>query len=506
MREESHEESTMALDLTIKDLGILAIAFVLMMSSSVFVHETGNRFLSMGTFFGIPGHIRAISCFFNIAGVASGFALAAFGSNRFLKLRKSMPFWAGFFILQGLFCGIFYGTLIPGGEGGATCVTQFFIGASEAVFFTVCMEMTRCCSFHEFKTSAIASMLGCVVVTYGILSALCSVVHMLVVASIHFVIIAIAAACFLYIMFINQRTASIFGADPNPSIDLSASSSDEYRVHPIIMVLVALCVYGAVFGFLHVIPLGLPTLQLPRVIPNLIGAAIAAALFYASLPRSKADPTTVLIWNRVYRLVFPFVTLAALLIPFTGGNSFISSLAFVESAQFFFIMLLASACWTICRTTGVSSHQVFAYAFFVYNLGFLVGDAVAAVVHDTAPLDNQTFSIIGIAVFLLLMVVTFNVNAEKYAKTAWGIIPKESPKALYRRNMSTRCEQLADENHLTAREREVLLLLAEGKRPKEISEELVVSVATVRTHVQGVYSKLDVHSYDDLFKLLRKND
>ena len=169
-------------------------------------------------------------------------------------------------------------------------------------------------------------------------------------------------------------------------------------------------------------------------------------------------------------------------------------------------MLLASACWTICRTTGVSSHQVFAYAFFVYNLGFLVGDAVAAVVHDTAPLDNQTFSIIGIAVFLLLMVVTFNVNAEKYAKTAWGIIPKESPKALYRRNMSTRCEQLADENHLTAREREVLLLLAEGKRPKEISEELVVSVATVRTHVQGVYSKLDVHSYDDLFKLLRKND
>ena len=47
-------------------------------------------------------------------------------------------------------------------------------------------------------------------------------------------------------------------------------------------------------------------------------------------------------------------------------------------------------------------------------------------------------------------------------------------------------------------------MLAQGKRPKEISEELVVSVATVRTHVQGVYNKLDVHSYNDLLHLIRK--
>ena len=47
-----------------------------------------------------------------------------------------------------------------------------------------------------------------------------------------------------------------------------------------------------------------------------------------------------------------------------------------------------------------------------------------------------------------------------------------------------------------------LALLARGKRPKEISEDLVVSVATVRSHVQAIYSKTKVHSYESLVHLV----
>jgi DNA-binding NarL/FixJ family response regulator len=48
--------------------------------------------------------------------------------------------------------------------------------------------------------------------------------------------------------------------------------------------------------------------------------------------------------------------------------------------------------------------------------------------------------------------------------------------------------------HLTAREIEVLQLLAEGASSREIAERLGVSPNTVRTHVQGILSKLQVHS------------
>ncbi|MGZ8580357.1 MAG: response regulator [Actinomycetota bacterium] len=47
---------------------------------------------------------------------------------------------------------------------------------------------------------------------------------------------------------------------------------------------------------------------------------------------------------------------------------------------------------------------------------------------------------------------------------------------------------------LTPREREVLELLARGSAGKEIAREMAISVNTVRTHVQSILTKLQVHS------------
>jgi DNA-binding NarL/FixJ family response regulator len=48
--------------------------------------------------------------------------------------------------------------------------------------------------------------------------------------------------------------------------------------------------------------------------------------------------------------------------------------------------------------------------------------------------------------------------------------------------------------YLTAREREVLALLATGASTTEMRERLDVSEHTVRTHVRSVLSKLGAHS------------
>jgi len=47
---------------------------------------------------------------------------------------------------------------------------------------------------------------------------------------------------------------------------------------------------------------------------------------------------------------------------------------------------------------------------------------------------------------------------------------------------------------LTARELEILRLLAKGYMYKEIADHLAISMSTVRTHVSAVYEKLHVHS------------
>jgi len=47
---------------------------------------------------------------------------------------------------------------------------------------------------------------------------------------------------------------------------------------------------------------------------------------------------------------------------------------------------------------------------------------------------------------------------------------------------------------LTSREREILRLLAAGKTAKPIATELGLSLFTVRTHIQNLLRKLEVHS------------
>lgn len=55
----------------------------------------------------------------------------------------------------------------------------------------------------------------------------------------------------------------------------------------------------------------------------------------------------------------------------------------------------------------------------------------------------------------------------------------------------TRAEGPADP--LTAQERRVLILIAEGKRTKEIAQFLEVSVKTAETHRARIMGKLDIH-------------
>ncbi len=55
-------------------------------------------------------------------------------------------------------------------------------------------------------------------------------------------------------------------------------------------------------------------------------------------------------------------------------------------------------------------------------------------------------------------------------------------------------------SNLTAREREVLQLIAEGKTIKEIASTLHVSVKTVETHRQQIMNKLDIYSVAELTK------
>lgn len=63
------------------------------------------------------------------------------------------------------------------------------------------------------------------------------------------------------------------------------------------------------------------------------------------------------------------------------------------------------------------------------------------------------------------------------------------------------CARLSDEFGLTTREREVFVLLAHGRNGRYIMDHLVISRNTAKSHIKHIYSKLGVHSHQELIDL-----
>ena len=73
-------------------------------------------------------------------------------------------------------------------------------------------------------------------------------------------------------------------------------------------------------------------------------------------------------------------------------------------------------------------------------------------------------------------------------------VPEEAPGALFDRA----CMTLASEAKLTARETEVLALLARGRTIGYVADELVIAQNTAKGYVKNVYAKLGIHSRQEL--------
>jgi DNA-binding NarL/FixJ family response regulator len=76
--------------------------------------------------------------------------------------------------------------------------------------------------------------------------------------------------------------------------------------------------------------------------------------------------------------------------------------------------------------------------------------------------------------------------------------------ALSRRVTAERDALSAKLSRLSHREREVLAMLAQGRRAQAVAEHFVVSLATVRTQIRAVLAKLEVSSQLEAVALYRK--
>jgi DNA-binding NarL/FixJ family response regulator len=63
-------------------------------------------------------------------------------------------------------------------------------------------------------------------------------------------------------------------------------------------------------------------------------------------------------------------------------------------------------------------------------------------------------------------------------------------------------EKIDADSSLTSREKEVLGLMIQGKSNMQIAEALVISVYTVKRHVNNIFRKTDINSRSDLTSII----
>lgn len=376
------------------DVTLLVATLICIASSSSIAHEYASRFLDVAIAFGTVFNIRAFSCAAHAVGLAVGFGAAAFLGQANISRLRDMRALAAFFLSQiGLFA-IFYAAFALHAEL-AIVALQIPIAALSALFIAVMA--------HYVAPLPKGAVLVCiplcigipVFIVQGVFGAL-ETAPLAAAAIAHVGLLCVGLVCGSRFFRRQTANAPLKAESTTYSAQLhveNSNSSQHSPIRPWLLVWIVVFAYGAVFGFYHVIPLGLPTptsfgvtAPIIRISSNLLGAGLAAALLISSF--SSGPLNTSVIWNRFYRLVFPLAVLAGLLIPFTQAQGYLLSITCSETALYYFDMIIALGCIVICKTLHADATSIFAHAFFACSSGFIAGTSQAAL--RTKPVRFQT--------------------------------------------------------------------------------------------------------------------
>lgn len=214
----------------------------------------------------------------------------------------------------------------------------------------------------------------------------------------------------------------------------------------------------------------------------------------ASSPVAKIDPPNPFPWKSFVNppmLLLLLFGIAGGLISATGGSNPATALmdVFENPSPVYLIMVLAYMVLGIVTVFGYRLRKVvfFTIMSVLWMAGALLGAVIFSVFPDIPPLVfTVTAAVIGVAIVISFIV----------CQDIWIREPrKEDVRA-------DEIDALADRYGLTRREREVFHLLMEGRSVPFIQKKLYISEGTARTHVKHIYTKLDVHSKQELLDLL----
>lgn len=238
--------------------------------------------------------------------------------------------------------------------------------------------------------------------------------------------------------------------------------------------------------------------------------------------------------NGMFRWMYPLIITGLLLFPFfqTRGLSLFAGAMYLAFSVMTLVMMMQSA--QTSRDRGTS--PVFVYGFLstalygAQDAGFMLGWNAQGIdvlgLGQTAFLSLLAAYVLGMAFFFMVRsssggaprredqveIIRLHADARlgeelrgdsgrtRTARKAQQLLGESSQHLTDR--LSKQCVVARMRYGLSLREAEVMELIARNKTVAAIAQELFVSENTVRTHSKHIYSKMEVHSKQELSALL----
>lgn len=212
------------------------------------------------------------------------------------------------------------------------------------------------------------------------------------------------------------------------------------------------------------------------------------------------------------RWVLPMMALGLLCNAGTSVHAIIAGCLLLSMAHATFEMLLRMQAVQFARQYPGRRVVAVSWGFIAIMSGAFLGPSLYLVVMDSGIVDSLHLALWMLAILVVVGSVLYAMPDRRLregsglGRVQADVVPDASASMTGGTedgvfSVEQRAQQLTERFGLTAREREILTLLLEGRSRPYIRDTLYLSISTVDTHIRHIYAKAGVHNKQELIDL-----
>lgn len=290
-----------------------------------------------------------------------------------------------------------------------------------------------------------------------------------------------------------EGTGTGVGAGATAALDGSQAWS--FPVRPVVLM--------AAYSFVFYFSLAFSTGPNPYGSLGMLLVALGTFAAVEALPRFRP--------SALYRFALPLMVAGLMSLAFLDGVRTIAVMLTNSANVAFTLFMLITLC-EMCGRYGMSPTWMFGVVYATSHFAGMVGMPLGAAFVEAFPVGSQQAHLVMCVIVVGVVVLSTIFFNDQVVARSFGMVPAgasvggatgQQAAMSYSERVVWQCARVGRRFGLTQREQEVLELLVQGVPASEIAEKASISYGTVKTHVNHIYRKLDVHSRDEALAVVR---